>query len=93
MCVLAASGKQPKFSIPVSDTAVRIELSGHDQDYTFALPELGVSHVLNGREISCAMTDSHTGVMLAFIGVSHHRTTVLLEDFGYTAWETTDVPS
>jgi alpha-N-arabinofuranosidase len=86
----AASGKQPKFSIPVSDTAVRVELSGHNQDYTFALPELGVSHVLNGREISCDMTDSHTGVMLAFFGVSQHRTTVLLEDFGHTAWETTD---
>jgi len=69
---------------------VTIELVGSNQDYTFTVPELGLAHRLNGREISCDMTDSHTGVMLAFFGVSQHRTTVLLEDFGYTAWETTD---
>ena len=60
---------------------LRIELNGDDQDYKFSIPELGFSHTLDGREISCDMTDSHTGVMVALIGKSESKTQVQFENF------------
>jgi alpha-N-arabinofuranosidase len=79
--VQAASGKQPTASISTELSKLRIELSGDDQDYNFSAPELGFSHTLDGREISCDMTDSHTGVMLALIGKSNHKSVVQFENF------------
>uniref|UniRef100_UPI004049F15B hypothetical protein n=1 Tax=Candidatus Planktophila sp. TaxID=2175601 RepID=UPI004049F15B len=74
-------GKQPNDSISTELSKLRIELSGDDQDYTFSAPELGFSHTLDGREISCDMTDSHTGVMVALIGKSESKTKVQVENF------------
>ena len=77
----AASGKQPTASIATKLSKLRIELSGDDQDYKFSIPELGFSHTLDGREISCDLTDSHTGVMIALIGKSESKTQVQFENF------------
>jgi alpha-N-arabinofuranosidase len=79
--VRAASGKQPTASISTVNSKLRIELSGHDQDYTFKVPELDFSHTLDGREISCDLTDSHTGVMIALIGKSYFKSTVIFNNF------------
>jgi alpha-N-arabinofuranosidase len=79
--VQAASGKQPTAAISTEISRLSIELSGDDQDYTFSAPELGFSHTLDGREISCDMTDSHTGVMIALIGKSDCKSTVQFENF------------
>jgi beta-xylosidase len=79
--VQAGSGKQPTASISTELSKLRIELRGDDQDYTFSIPELGFSHTLNGREISCDMTDSHTGVMIALIGRSDCKSIVQFENF------------
>jgi alpha-N-arabinofuranosidase len=79
--VQAASGKQPTASISTELSKLRIELSGDDQDYKFSIPELGFSHTLDGREISCDLTDSHTGVMIALIGKSESKTKVQFENF------------
>jgi hypothetical protein len=79
--VQAGSGKQPTASISTELTQLRIELSGNDQEYTFSVPELGFSHTLDGREISCDMTDSHTGVMIGLIGKSDFNSIVRLENF------------
>jgi beta-xylosidase len=61
--------------------SVKICLDGDSQDYTFSIPSYGVSRTLDGRGISCDMTDSHTGVMIAFIGSSAHTTEVNFSDF------------
>ena len=79
--VQAGSGNQSTASISAELSKLRIELSGEDQDYKFSIPELGFSHTLDGREISCDMTDSHTGVMIALIGKSEGKTKVLFENF------------
>jgi len=79
--VQAASGKQPTASISTELSKLSIELSGNDQDYTFSAPELSFLHTLDGREISCDMTDSHTGVMIALIGKSDNKSVVQLENF------------
>jgi hypothetical protein len=79
--VQAASGKQPTASISTELSKLRIELKGDDQDYKFSILELGFSHTLDGREISCDMTDSHTGVMIALIGKSESETKVQFENF------------
>jgi alpha-N-arabinofuranosidase len=79
--VQAGSGKQPTASISTELTQLRIELSGNDQEYTFSVPELGFSHTLDGREISCDMTDSHTGVMIGLFGKSDFNSIVHLENF------------
>jgi alpha-N-arabinofuranosidase len=79
--VQAASGKQPTAAISTEISRLSIELSGDDQDYTFRIPELGFSHTLDGREISCDMTDSHTGVMIALIGKSENKNNVKFENF------------
>jgi hypothetical protein len=79
--VQAASGKQTTVSISTELSKLRIELSGDDQDYNFSAPELGFSHTLDGREISCDMTDSHTGVMIALIGKSNNKSLVQFENF------------
>jgi hypothetical protein len=79
--VQAGSGKQPTASISTDISKLRIELSGDDQDYKFSIPDLGFSHILDGREISCDMTDSHTGVMIALIGKSENKTQVQFENF------------
>jgi alpha-N-arabinofuranosidase len=79
--VQASSGKQSTASISTEKLKLHIELSGDDQDYTFSAPELGFSHSLDGREISCDMTDSHTGVMIALIGKSNNKSVVQFENF------------
>jgi beta-xylosidase len=79
--VQAGSGKQPNAFISTELSKLHIELSGNDQDYTFKVPELDFSHSLDGREISCDMTDSHTGVMIALIGKSESKTKVQFENF------------
>jgi len=79
--VQAASGKQPTAAISTEISRLSIELSGDDQDYTLGIPELGFSHTLDGREISCDMTDSHTGVMIALIGKSDCKSIVQFENF------------
>jgi len=79
--VQAASGKQSTASISTELSRLRIELTGREQDYTFKVPELGFSHTLDGREISCDMTDSHTGVMIALIGKSDYKSTVEFANF------------
>lgn len=79
--VQAASGEQPTTSISTELSRLYIELTGSDQDYTFKVPELNFSHTLDGREISCDMTDSHTGVMIALIGKSGYRSTVEFANF------------
>jgi hypothetical protein len=79
--VQASSGKQSTASISTEKLKLHIELSGDDQDYTFGAPELGFSHTLDGREISCDMTDSHTGVMIALIGKSNHKSVARFENF------------
>jgi alpha-N-arabinofuranosidase len=80
----AASGNQPVGSISTETSELLIELSGNDQEYTFAIPELGFSHTLDGREISCDMTDSHTGVMIALIGKSEFKSTINFKNFKYS---------
>jgi alpha-N-arabinofuranosidase len=79
--VQAGSGKQPIGSVSTDISELSIELSGYDQEYTFAIPELGFSHTLDGREISCDMTDSHTGVMIALIGKSELKSIVNFKNF------------
>jgi len=79
--VQAASGNQPTASISTELSKLHIELNGNDQDYKFSIPELGFSHTLDGREISCDMNDSHTGVMIALIGKSASKTKVQFENF------------
>ena len=79
--VQAASGNQPTASISTELSKLRIELNGDDQDYKFSIPELGFSHTLDGREISCDMTGSHTGVMIALIGQSDCKSVVQFENF------------
>jgi hypothetical protein len=79
--VQAASGNQPNASISTDLAKFQIELSGKDQDYTFSVPDLDFTHSLDGREISCDLTDSHTGVMIAFIGRSEFGSAVQLSDF------------
>jgi alpha-N-arabinofuranosidase len=79
--VQAASGKQPVASISTDLSELSIELNGNDQDYTFCIPELGFSRTLDGREISCDLTDSHTGVMIALIGKSELKSTVNFKNF------------
>lgn len=79
--VQAASGSQPIASISTELSRIRIEISGNDQDYTFQVNDLNFSHTLDGREISCDLTDSHTGVMIAFIGKSEFKSKVKLSNF------------
>lgn len=79
--VQAASGSQPIASISTELSRIRIEISGKDQDYTFQVHDLNFSHTLDGREISCDLTDSHTGVMIAFIGKSEFKSKVQLSNF------------
>lgn len=79
--VKSASGNQPTASISTNKSNLRIELIGDDQDYTFAVPELDFMHTLDGREISCDLTDSHTGVMICLIGKSDHKTKVNFQNF------------
>jgi xylan 1,4-beta-xylosidase len=79
--VQAGSGNQPSASITTDRSQLRIELVGSDQEYTFKVPELDFAHTLDGREISCDMTDSHTGVMIGLIGKSLCKSRVVLEDF------------
>jgi alpha-N-arabinofuranosidase len=79
--VQAGSGNQPTTSISTELLVLHIELSGDDQDYKFSIPELGFSHTLDGREISCDLTDSHTGVMIGLIGKSESKTKVQFENF------------
>jgi alpha-N-arabinofuranosidase len=79
--VQAASGDQPVASISTDVSELSIELNGNDQEYTFSIPELGFSHTLDGREISCDMTDSHTGVMIALIGKSEFKSIVNFKNF------------
>ncbi len=79
--VQAASGKQPSASISTDQSEFQIEITGNDQDYTFKVNELNFMHTLDGREISCDMTDSHTGVMIAFIGKSEFKSKVKLSNF------------
>lgn len=77
----AASGEQFVATTATSLSTLTITLTGNDQDYTFSIPELEFSHKLDGREISCDMTDSHTGVLLGFSGVSQHGTSVEISKF------------
>lgn len=79
--VQAASGNQPSASISTDQSEIQIEIIGNDQDYTFTVNELNFMHTLDGREISCDMTDSHTGVMIAFIGKSEFKSKVKLSNF------------
>jgi alpha-N-arabinofuranosidase len=79
--VQAASGKQPTAAISTELLELRIELSGDDQDYKFSIPELSFSHTLDGREISCDMTGSHTGVMIGLIGKSEFKSIVNFKNF------------
>ena len=79
--VQAASGSQPIASISTELSRIRIEISGNDQNYTFQVNDLNFAHTLDGREISCDLTDSHTGVMIAFIGKSEFKSKVKLSNF------------
>ena len=79
--VQAASGSQPIASISTELSRIRIEISGNDQNYTFQVNDLNFAHTLDGREISCDLTDSHTGVMIAFIGKSEFKSKVQLSNF------------
>jgi len=79
--VQAASGKQAVAAISTELSKLTIELTGNDQDYSFSIPELDFAHTLDGREISCDMTDSHTGVMIALIGKSDYKSKVNLTGF------------
>lgn len=79
--VQAASGKQPTASVSTASSKLTIELGGVDQDYTFGVPQLNFSHTLDGREISCDMTDSHTGVMIALTGKSEFKSKVNFSNF------------
>ena len=79
--VQAASGKQAAAAISTELSKLTIELIGNDQDYSFRIPELDFAHTLDGREISCDMTDSHTGVMIALIGKSDYKSKVNLTGF------------
>ena len=69
---------QPGYGITGMDSNCECE------EYTFAIPELGFSHTLDGREISCDMTDSHTGVMIALIGKSTLKSIVKFKNFKYS---------
>lgn len=82
--IRAASGAQPTVTALVENDEVKIRLSGRDQDYTFSLPETDIQHTLDGREISCDMTDSHTGVMLGFVGTSEVSSAVRLRSVSYS---------
>jgi alpha-N-arabinofuranosidase len=63
---------------------IEITVSGRDQDYVIALPQLGISRQFDGREISCDMTDSHTGVMIALYGTSEQDSTAKFTNFEYS---------
>lgn len=79
----ASSGLQARAIASTELTILTLDLSGSDQDYTFSIPETGFVHTLDGREISCDMTDSHTGVMIAFTGSSLHESPIGLSNFSY----------
>jgi len=79
--VQAASGKQATAAKSTELSKLTIELTGNDQDYSFSIPELDFAHTLDGREISCDMTGSHTGVMIALIGKSDYKSKVQFENF------------
>lgn len=83
VAVQSSLGTQQIGKLSVESPSVQIRLVGVDQDYTFSCPEFGFEHTLDGREISCDMSDSHTGVMLAFIGQSASETKVKIHDFRY----------
>jgi alpha-N-arabinofuranosidase len=53
-----------------------IALNICEQEYTFTIPNLSIMETLDGRSISCDMNDSHTGVMLGFIGKSEKNSSV-----------------
>ncbi len=63
---------------------LEIHISGRDQDYEISVPALGLNQRFDGREISCDMTDSHTGVMIALFGTSTQNSRVSFADFKYT---------
>ena len=79
----SATESQPRYDLTSADTAFRVEITGDDQDYCFTLLGREFAHTLDGREISCDMTDSHTGVMLGFWGVSESNSPVMLSNFTY----------
>ena len=81
--VQSASGSQITATTNFDSSSINVKLQGIDQDYTFSCPDLGFTHTLDGREISCDMNDAHTGVMIAFIGLSNLGTQIKISDFNY----------
>ncbi len=70
--------------LPMDTSKILVEVSGQDQDYEIALPELGIRQAFDGRQISCDLTDSHTGVMLGLFGLSKVDSTVAYSGFSYS---------
>lgn len=89
--IRASSGEQPTKQVRTKLTSLNLQLAGDDQDYTFSVPELGLSQTLDGREISCDMTGTHTGVMLGFVGKSEFKTELILSNFSYIAVQKIEV--
>lgn len=79
----SSTGSQIAAAITTTLEKLTLKLIGKDQAYKFEVPELKFEHTLDGREISCDLTDSHTGVMIALIGQSKFKTIVLLKNFKF----------
>lgn len=56
-------------------------LPGFYPDPSIIRVEDDFSHTLDGRAISCDMTDSNTGVMIALLGKSDCKSIVQFENF------------
>ncbi len=80
---ISPSGEVGRQEFANAPQELEITISGSDQDYAIAVPELGISQSFDGREISCDMTDSHTGVMVALYGTSLQESTVRFSGFEY----------
>jgi len=81
LTISSSTGTQKSVQTTTELQHLRLSLRARDQDYTFSVDELDFRLTLDGREISCDMTDSHTGVMIAFIGESSYGSSVKLSGF------------
>ena len=63
-----------------------IKLEARDQDYTFIVNDQ-LRATIDGRPISCDMTDSHTGVMIALSGSSTSKTKVIWSKVSYQGYD------
>lgn len=79
------SGEVASETFATDLSRIEITIAGRDQDYEIALPQLGISRHFDGRAISCDLTDSHTGVMIALFGTSANEATARFTNFEWSS--------